>query len=259
MINTDKINTFNKLLNSVDCSKNKFTVFSDFLTLSAYSLAQPFYRSQQIEEKYLAVAKNYKLHQLTIFSQMLAVIVDALEKQAHDFLGNCFLSNDMGSEYRGQFFTPYPVCQMMAQIQFQDVKELIVKQGFVTVSEPCSGAGGMIIAAREVLIQEGYNPSTDMFVEAIDIDDLCFKMSFIQLSLLGVAARVIRGNTLSMEVFEMLYTPVYFINRWHYKLSNADQKNEFVNTHDQDSEKEGYTIKISKSMQEMSQLCLFKL
>jgi len=223
MINQNKMSEFNKLLNSVDSSKNRVTVFADYLTLAAYSLAQPFYNSPEIEEKYLAVAKNYKPEQLIIFAKMLAVVVDALEEKAHDFLGNCFMSSDMGSEYRGQFFTPYHICLMMAKMQFQGVEKIIQKQGFITVSEPCSGAGGMIIAAREVLIQEGCNPSTEMFVEAIDIDDLCFKMSYIQFSLLGIAARVIRGNTLSLDFYETLYTPVYFLNRWHNKLNRKEE------------------------------------
>lgn len=223
MTNKDKTTEFNKIMQSLDYSKSRIQIFSDFLTLSAYSIAQPFYRSPELEEKYLAVAKNYKVEQLNLFAKMLAIVVDALEEEPQDFLGTCFMANDMGSEYKGQFFTPYHVSKFMAEITLGNVKELVQTQGYITISEPCSGAGSMIIACREVFIQQGCNPSTQMFVEAVDIDDLCFKMSYIQLSLLGIPARVIRGNTLSMEYFETLYTPVYFLNGWHYKLNQQKE------------------------------------
>jgi len=132
----------------------------------------------------------------------------------------------MGNEYKGQFFTPYHICQMMTQVSLINAKEIIKEKGYIAVSEPCSGAGGMIIAAREVLLNQGCNPSTDMFVEAIDVDDLCFKMTYIQLSLLGIPARVVRGNTLSMEFYEVLYTPLYFIKGWHYKLKKSEMSQE---------------------------------
>lgn len=57
MTNNDQINNFNKLLNSIDHSKNIITVFPNFLRLSAYSLAQHFYRSAEIENRYISVAR----------------------------------------------------------------------------------------------------------------------------------------------------------------------------------------------------------
>lgn len=222
MTNKDKANEFNKIMQSLDYSKSRIQILSDFLSLSAYALAQPFYKSPEIEERYLSIAKNYKPEQLNLFAKMLAIVVDALDEEPHDFLGDCFMANDMGSEYKGQFFTPYHVSKFMAETTLGNVKELVETQGYITISEPCSGAGGMLIACRDVFIQQGCNPSTQMLVEAVDIDDLCFKMSYIQLSLLGIPARVIRGNTLSMEYSETLYTPVYFLNGWHYKLNRAE-------------------------------------
>ncbi len=222
MANNEKNSEFNKILNSIDYSKSKVTVFADFLSLSAYSIAQPFYKSQELEEKYLAVAKTYKPEQLQVFAKLLALVVDALEEEPQDFLGTCFMQNDMGSQYKGQFFTPFHVSSFMAEITLGDVTKEVEEKGFITISEPCSGAGGMIIACREVFIKQGCNPSTQMFVEAVDIDDLCFKMSYIQLSLLGIPARVIRGNTLSLEYSEVLYTPVYFLNGWYYKLNRQE-------------------------------------
>lgn len=223
MANNEKMSEFNKILNSIDYSKSRGQLFADFLSLATFSLAQPFYKSPKIEEKYLAITKTYKPEQLNLFAKLLALVIDVLEEESQDFLGTCFMQNDMGNDYKGQFFTPYHVSKFMAEITLGDVTSLVNAQGYVSISEPCSGAGGMIIACRDVFIQQGFNPSTQMFVEAVDIDDLCFKMTYIQLSFLGIPARVIRGNTLSMEYFETLYTPVYFLNGWYYKLNQQKE------------------------------------
>jgi hypothetical protein len=37
-------------------------------------------------------------------------------------------------------------------------------------------------------------------------------MAFIQLSLLGIAAEVVTGNTLTLEFNRVRYTPAYYLN-----------------------------------------------
>ena len=87
----------------------------------------------------------------------------------------------------------------------------------------------MVIAFAESLKDDGYNYQHQLYVEAIDIDELCFKMTYIQLSLLGIPARVIRGNSLSVEYYEILYTPFYFINDFPTKFKKQEQINKMRN------------------------------
>lgn len=89
----------------------------------------------------------------------------------------------------------------------------------LTLSEPCCGSGGMVIAFAETLKEQGYNYQNQLFVETIDIDEICFKMTYIQLSLLGIPAKVVRGNTLTYKFQEILYTPLFFINNIASKLA----------------------------------------
>lgn len=208
----DYLKEFNKKLYNLDLSKNTVQKFSDFLTLSTYALAQPFYRSKELEERYQQTANQYTKEQVEVFGQMLALLVSALEEKHQDFLGNVFQSNDMGNDYKGQFFTPYHVSKMMSQINFFDIEKQLEEYDYVTLSEPCCGSGGMIIAFAENLKEKGYNYQHQLYVEAVDIDELCFKMTYIQLSLLGIPARVIRGNTLSLDYKEELFTSTYFLN-----------------------------------------------
>lgn len=221
----DFIKEFNTILRDLDYSKSTVTKFSDFLSLSAYSIAQPFYNSQEIEEKYKNIAKNYSLPQLENFAHLIAIVTLALEEKMQDFLGQIFMSNDIGSSYKGQFFTPYHVSKFMSEIAGYNVRVDMENKDILTLSEPCSGSGGMVIAFADSMKESGYNYQKHLFVEAIDIDDLCFKMTYIQLALLGIPARVIKGNTITMDFQEVLYTPLFFINNIADKLSERTKEN----------------------------------
>ena len=118
---------------------------------------------------------------------------------------------------------------MMAEINIPDIEKQLEEKDYITVSEPCCGSGGMIIAFAESLKDNGYNYQHQLYVEAIDIDELCFKMTYIQLSLLGIPARVIRGDSLSMQYYEMIYTPFYFIADFSTKFKKQEQINKMRN------------------------------
>ena len=53
-------------------------------------------------------------------------------------------------------------------------------------------------------------------------------MAYIQLSLLGVGAKVIHGDSLTLNFHKVLYTPFYFVNGvgWKLKLQNKASNNE---------------------------------
>lgn len=59
-----------------------------------------------------------------------------------------------------------------------------------------------------------------MFGSCIDIDSVAADMAFIQLSLLGIPAEVVTGNTLTMKLNRVRYTPVYYINNFGKRLDD---------------------------------------
>lgn len=100
------------------------------------SLAQPFYRSQNLEQRYKNTICNYTKEQANEFSQMHALIVLALDEKHQDFLGQVFSANNFGNARKGQFFTPYHVSKLMAQINFTDIENQLAENNFVTLAEP---------------------------------------------------------------------------------------------------------------------------
>ena len=118
----DYLKEFIATLQHLDHSRNNFEVFKDFLTLSTCAIAQPFYRSNEIEQQYLETVKRYNKEQAEQFSQLLALLISALSEQYQDFLGKVYMQLNLGNARTGQFFTPYHISQMMAEITFIDGK-----------------------------------------------------------------------------------------------------------------------------------------
>ena len=63
----------------------------------------------------------------------------------------------------------------------------------------------------------------NMARETADIDPVAADMTFIQLSLLGIAAEVVTGNTLTMQFRRVRYTPVYYLNDFEKRLADLNQ------------------------------------
>ncbi|MKV95247.1 SAM-dependent DNA methyltransferase, partial [Salmonella enterica subsp. enterica] len=130
---------------------------------------------------------------------------------------------ELGDNFHGQYFTPYSVQCLMARLLMPGIQDTIRRVGIVTVSDPASGAAGMLIAYAECLLEADINPSWHMFGSCIDIDPVAADMAFIQLSLLGIAAEVVTGNTLTMQFNRVRYTPVYYFNDFEKRLSDLNR------------------------------------
>ena len=103
-------------------------------------------------------------------------------------------------------FTPDDICRLMAEMvipfdQLSDQREPIV------INEPACGSGTMVIGALWALKQKNLDYRKKCFFVARDIDIRCVWMAYIQLSLYGIPAVVIHGNTLTMEEWSRWYTP----------------------------------------------------
>ena len=201
---------FMNCLQSIEYGRNNYDVFQDFLTLASLSFHNVIAKDEKVEKEYLSIIKKYKNNKK--FPELLVITTLALEEKTQDFLGDIFMSAGFGNVRGGQFFTPYHLSKMMSDITIGDnFKEQIEKDGYVTLSEPCCGAGGMIIAASEVMKEKGFNPQTQMRFTGIDIDLKCCQMAYIQTSLLGLRGQIYHGNTISMEMWKRFITPMSII------------------------------------------------
>nr|WP_298165256.1 N-6 DNA methylase [uncultured Pseudomonas sp.] len=212
-----------KLLQAASRRRHLWEVFGDFVELAALAVANSIDLTQfdEREQRYLAIIKRYEPDEQQLFPKMLGELTMALEYGPDDVLGQVFGELDLGNSARGQFFTPYEVCSLMARLNIGDgseVRQRIAERGFIRVNEPAAGAGAMVIALAEAMSNVGINYQQHLHVTAQDVDSRAVHMAYLQFSLLHIPAVVILGNTLALEEREHWYTPAHFLGMWPQKL-----------------------------------------
>lgn len=210
---------FERTICGISRRRHLWQVFSDFCECSALSLANALHRDDAREQRYLDIVGRYEHDEVQAFPVLFGITAMALEGIDCDFLGEVFQRLELASHWHGQYFTPYPLAQMMAALQLADADAAIAEQGFVTIQEPACGAGAMVIACARVLLDKQINYQQAMHVTAIDIDSTAAHMAYIQFSLLHIPAIVLIGNTLTLEMRESFRTPAHDMGLWDYKLA----------------------------------------
>ncbi len=218
-------NQFRQLLSS-KC--RPIDIWRDFIVMSACAMSNTVDKSHydEREKRYLEIINKYEKSQQHIFPELYADVVMALdENPEQDFLGEMFMDLRLDYEELKQIFTPYHVCQLMADVSMDNLVEQVNEQGYVSINDCCCGAGATLIAAinsaRHKLEDEGLNFQNHILVIGQDIEELAALMCYIQISLLGVAGYIKVGNALTepMTSGDSLenywFTPMYFSDVWH--------------------------------------------
>nr|WP_275891622.1 N-6 DNA methylase [Leclercia adecarboxylata] len=211
---------FIRLFNQTARHLHRWDVFSDFVRLAASELDIARVRTPENIEQSGKICARYDADDIRNFHELFNLMVSALEAKFHDFIGSIFMELELGSGGMGQYFTPYSVQSMMARMLIPGIQEKIAREGIATISDPACGSAGMIIAYAECLLEADVNPSAHLFASCIDVDPIAADMAFIQLSLLGIAAEVVTGNTLTMQFNRARYTPVYYLNNFEERLNS---------------------------------------
>lgn len=215
----EHINNMKNLFNELSTGRYLLRdVFFDFLKVSAIALRNSTDHNEVLEQEYLDTMAKYSKKEAQIFPKLYAELVYALEKEGFDdVLGRVFMELDLGSACRGQFFTPFTVCVASSEILLSNIDEMLKDKNFITLMEPASGAGGMVIAAAQAMYKKNYNPQQQMLCYCTDVDINAVYMTYIQLSILGIPAVVTHGNSLTMQEWGRWETPFYQLFGWRYK------------------------------------------
>jgi len=215
-----------KLIRQVAHSRSIYQVFNDFLEISAISISNvlDFTHRKEREERYLSVINSYGKEQRLLFPRIIAHLVGALEEKARtvgpeDVLGSIFHTLELHTKCKGQFFTPTHIFDLVANIACGDEMTTKIKEkGFVSLSEPAVGSGVMVMSYCKAMLKNGLNYCDQLVVNAVDIDLKCVYMTYLQLSLYGVPAVVIHGDSLTREEWSRWYTPIYLKDNWIWRV-----------------------------------------
>jgi len=209
----------------------KQEIFHDFVKVCAIAMYNPIAKNEEIEKDYLTTINKYQKEEREIFPKMFANLILMYEysNDIRDILGEFYEHENLSDKVLQQFFTPMHIAGLMGEISLEtgeNLKNIIERDGYLTMMEPTCGSGVMILGLAKALKNRGINYQEDVLIYANDIDVTCTYMTYIQLSLYGISAIVSCGNGLTGEERFRMETPMYFIN--YFKFRKSKQKREAI-------------------------------
>lgn len=208
------------LLDSADPSLSIERKWSDFLEMSARAFrgntfpkdSEPWLEN---EDAYLEIVDRYRRSGSldavrTVYPEILAILTMASQRLDSDVLAQVH-SEIASSKNLGQYFTPYEVARLNAEITIGDlspdnIKKISNGKGFVTVGDPTCGSGTMAVAIAEIFHERHLDPAKDLRVYLKDIDIRAVHMAYLNMALRGIPAIVEHGNGLSDQVLSRWVT-----------------------------------------------------
>lgn len=228
-----------KLYNKLCGRYSRYEVWQDMVWMVATAISNSVDNRyfDQREANYMRIVQKYSEDEIKVFPEFFTHIVLGMEESPDcDFLGELYMNLELGNKHAGQFFTPYDVCRVMAEVTINEdlLKSQIEKHGWISVNDCACGAGATLVAAANILRSKGLNYQQQALFVAQDVDATVALMCYIQLSLLGCAGYVVIGNTLTEpQVGPVLfgedssrcwYTPMYFRPVWQTRRAIAQAR-----------------------------------
>lgn len=194
-----------KILDQNSYGRNPREVFESFLLLASCACA---YGTR--EDDYSREIARWDAPQQRRFADAFALLVEAFDESPFiDVLGPIYM--DIGArssqKWGGEFYTSPDICRMMAQVSIDASIEIPFDRP-LTFLEPACGSGAMVLACAERLVDLGHLPQ-NMLATCIDISPIAVDMCFINLTLNGIPATVVHGNTLTLQTWGAWRTICY--------------------------------------------------
>lgn len=213
-----------RIFDDLRTRRDIWEIFNDWLAMFAIAISNSvdFAHRDYREKAYMDIVKKYSQKDLEKLSTLCSKLVEIMEYHATkgrllDVLGDIFHELAIHNKLKGQFFTPQEIADMMGKIVgFEN--DLISQKGYVAVAEPSAGSGACVLGYANAMRERGFSYSTQLVVQAKDIDPKCVHMAYIQLSLYGIPAVIIQGDTLADTEIARWYTPIYILDGWSMRL-----------------------------------------
>ena len=158
---------------------------------------------------------------IALVSLWCEMVAEEMEKgNALDLFGQLyeqmFLLKSKASS-NGQFFTPYSLCRLMADITDPVNEENDTKNGFIRVNDPACGSARTLLAHFMKKTHDNRALSGLYYYEAADIDLTTCKMAACNMMIHGMQGRVICQDQLSLPK----PTAIFYINEVRYPFPSG--------------------------------------
>ena len=220
--------TVKDILNKLERSayrSSTYELLNDTFICGSIAISNRFDWSKKRKERektYLQIMNKHDPETQKLIADLFGMISALLSSQTDksvgfsDYLGELYMKSETSSSRSGQFFTPYHISKLCAETLLEKRTVMRYKENdeILTMHEPASGSGGMIIAAIDTLFNRyQFNTARNLLVECADIDARCVHMTYLQLALSGVPAIVHHQDTLALKTWDTWLTPA-LIMQW---------------------------------------------
>ncbi|RYY49288.1 MAG: SAM-dependent DNA methyltransferase [Chitinophagaceae bacterium] len=172
-----------------------YTAFTDMLDWTLL----PFKRYENKSEQQAAL-DTYRNHKKVNELIELVKMIGDLAEGFRDPLGELFMQA-ISNGHNGQYFTPEPICDMMAMMQMGDLAD------GSKINDPACGSGRMLLAAAKI------NRSSLLY--GADLDITCCKIALLNMLLNSLTGEIARMNTLSNEFYKGFKVDTMLVDGYH--------------------------------------------
>lgn len=201
-------------------SRSLIDVFTDSVHLMAQTLWRPLAGAdgEAVEKDWRRTRQKYDDEAYGHITAAFSELLTALEVRREEFLGIILEHIGAANTHNGQFLTPQCVATLMARVTGEPIAKNHKPGEVITLNDPACGASVLLIEQAEQLRNDGV-PQRDILIYAGDIDQRACDISFIELSLLGYAARIDHRDGLALKEYSKpRYTVGYFLHGMPLRL-----------------------------------------
>ena len=202
LASNEHLRQFHKLIDAFT-SHNHWQVYTDFLQLAADCFISDHTPEHPREQDYLEIMQRYRGNEPGYFRDMLFCVMAYMRDTNLECL------SEMWEEYSanaalGQFFTPWHVCEFMAETQLQNVDwEQYTPENKCYISDPSCGGGRTLTAALKKVPQHKLD---SVCFHGIDIDSNVCYVAALNMLFFNANSYIVHGNALTLEVWHVYRT-----------------------------------------------------
>jgi type I restriction-modification system DNA methylase subunit len=161
----------------------------------------PFRKWDDTASQNIALEK-YRSHAKVNQMVTLVTLIGDLSADFNDPLGELFMQA-ISNGHNGQYFTPTPMCDMLALMSLGDKSE-----PGQTVCDCACGSGRMLLAAAKI--------NRHLYLYGADLDITCCKMALLNMLFNSLTGEIAHMNSLSNDFYTGYKVATVLVDGFHY-------------------------------------------
>lgn len=206
----EKQKSFAQYMQQIARRNSISNVFSDFLEMTVCALSLG-----AMEDRYHEIVRRYEKPEAYLMAEAFGALVIEMDDHGEglrDILGDFFMEH-ISHGHNGQFFTPEPICEMMARMTNP------IEAGSRILDCAC-GSGRTLLAAAKI--------NRNAFFYGADVDRNCAMMCLINQCLNGMLGEVAWMNSLSNHFYAAWQIRIHPSGKGPYIVPITESESEIV-------------------------------